>query len=59
MAKHHHSNNSSAFADELFECVCSFCGLALKGLNNPVVKTNMFYKVTVNSLEVKHEIVFS
>ena len=22
-----HTNNSSAFADELFECVCSFCGV--------------------------------
>ena len=28
------SNNSSAAADELLECVWPFCGLALKGLNN-------------------------
>ena len=27
-----HSNNLSAVADKLFECVWPFCGLALKGL---------------------------
>ena len=28
-----HSNNSSAFADELFECIWTFCGVGALGTN--------------------------
>ena len=63
-----HSNNSSAVADELFECVWPYVGLKLEGLSVPLVKdyeitmvlllTTSYTIINLHELQSQHKFVF-